>query len=151
MKMNSVVHFEFPVDDRTRAARFYEKTFGWQPLMLGPEMGEYVVVTTTESDDKGPVKPGAINGGLFQRTEPSQVPSVVISVDDVRESMKQVEQAGGKASAVKRRASRVSSRASSEGPVRVGHDARDCRPARTGPSLDARDDSYRPFATVFVS
>ncbi|HEV7763843.1 MAG TPA: VOC family protein [Thermoanaerobaculia bacterium] len=96
MKMNSVVHFEFPVDDRTRAAKFYETTFGWHPTMLGPEMGEYVIVTTTETDDKGPLKPGAINGGLFLRTDPSQVPSVVIDVDDVRESMKKVEEAGGK-------------------------------------------------------
>ncbi len=62
-------------------------------------MGEYVLVTTTEVDEKMmPRKPGAINGGFFQKTDdkPSQYPSVVIQVDDIKESMKKVEEAGGK-------------------------------------------------------
>jgi hypothetical protein len=37
----------------------------------------------------------------------------------------------------------LSSRASSEGPGRAGHDARDSRTTRPGPSLDARDDMLR--------
>ena len=52
--MNPVVHFEMPAEDRKRMSEFYKKTFGWQTQMLGPEMGDYVVVTTTESDDGGP-------------------------------------------------------------------------------------------------
>lgn len=96
MKMNSVVHFEMPADDRKRMADFYTRTFGWQTQMLGPEMGDYVVVTTTETDEKGPKKPGAINGGFFKKTPKSQCPSLVIAVDDIREHMKKVEEAGGK-------------------------------------------------------
>jgi predicted enzyme related to lactoylglutathione lyase len=66
--------------------------------MLGPEMGKYVVVTTTESDDRGPTKPGAINGGFFIKDpqKPGQYPSVVISVDDIDKAMKKVAQAGGR-------------------------------------------------------
>ncbi len=96
--MNPVVHFEMPADDRTRMAKFYTKAFGWQTEMLGPEMGDYVVVTTTESDDGGPKKPGAINGGFYMKKEdwPAQYPSVVIAVDDIRGSMKKVADAGGK-------------------------------------------------------
>src|SRR5437870_10943203 len=96
--MNPVVHFEMPAEDRKRMAHFYSKAFGWQTQMLGPEMGEYVVVTTTESDDNGPKKPGAINGGFYNKTKdmPSQFPSVVIAVDDIKQSMKQVTDAGGK-------------------------------------------------------
>ena len=30
-KMNPVVHFEMPYEDKYRAAEFYEKTFGWKP------------------------------------------------------------------------------------------------------------------------
>ena len=79
---------------------FYTKAFGWQTQQLGPEMGSYVVVTTTEVDEKTsrPKTPGAINGGFYQRTKDpiSQHPSIVIAVDDIRESMKKVKEAGGK-------------------------------------------------------
>ena len=61
-KMNSVVHFEMPYDDRERMAKFYQSAFGWQTQMLGEEMGNYVLATTTETDQSGPNKPGAING-----------------------------------------------------------------------------------------
>lgn len=98
MKMNPVVHFEMPAENRKRMADFYARAFGWQTKQLGPEMGDYVVVTTTESDEKGPKKPGAINGGFFQKTDdkPSQYPSVVIAVDNIKEHMKTIEEAGGK-------------------------------------------------------
>lgn len=97
-KMNPVVHFEMPASDRKRMANFYEKTFGWQTKMMGPEMGDYVVVTTTESDDNGPKQPGAINGGFFVKKEdwPAQNPSVVIAVEDIKTSIKDVTKAGGK-------------------------------------------------------
>ncbi len=98
-KMNPVVHFEMGANDRERMKKFYESVFGWQTEQYGPEMGNYVVVHTTETDDKGMVKtPGAINGGFYQKTENplSHAPSVVIAVDDMRESMKKVVDAGGK-------------------------------------------------------
>jgi predicted enzyme related to lactoylglutathione lyase len=63
-KMNSVVHFEMPYDDRERMAKFYQNVFGWQTQMFGEEMGNYVLATTTETDESGPKKPGAINGGF---------------------------------------------------------------------------------------
>jgi len=96
--MNPVIHFEMPAEDRKRMAAFYTKAFGWQTQMLGPEMGDYVVVTTTESDDNGPKKPGAINGGFYMKSDdkPAQYPSVVIAVDDIHEAMKKVTDAGGK-------------------------------------------------------
>ena len=96
--MNSVVHFEMPYDNRDRMAKFYASAFGWQTQMLGEEMGNYVVATTTETDANGPRKPGAINGGFFQRKAdwPAQYPSVVIAVDDMGEAVKKVTNAGGK-------------------------------------------------------
>jgi uncharacterized protein len=96
--MNPVVHFEMPAENRQRMADFYTKTFGWQTQMLGKDMGNYVIATTTESDEKGPKKPGAINGGFFTKTDdmPAQYPSVVVAVDDINESMKKVMKAGGK-------------------------------------------------------
>lgn len=95
--MNPVIHFEMPAENRERMAKFYSKAFGWQTQMLGPEMGEYVVVTTTESDDNGPKKPGAINGGFYMKGDkPAQYPSVVIAVDDIAAASKKVTSAGGK-------------------------------------------------------
>ena len=97
-KMNSVVHFEMPYDDRERMAKFYQSAFGWQTRMLGEEMGNYVLATTTESDESGPKKPGAINGGFFPKKPdwPAQHPSLVIAVDDVQAAMTDVAEAGGK-------------------------------------------------------
>jgi uncharacterized protein len=97
-RMSSVVHFEMPYDDRERMAKFYQSAFGWQTRMLGEEMGNYVLATTTESDEGGPQKPGAINGGFFPKKPdwPAQHPSVVIAVDDMRAAMTEVAEAGGK-------------------------------------------------------
>jgi predicted enzyme related to lactoylglutathione lyase len=97
--MNPVIHFEMPAEDRKRMAGFYTKAFGWKTEMLGEEMGNYVLATTTDSDKNGrPIKPGAINGGFFQKTDdmPLQYPSVVIYVENITEHMAKVEKAGGK-------------------------------------------------------
>ena len=95
--MNPVVHFEMPYDNPKRAAKFYELAFGWQMQMLGEEMGNYVLATTTETDQTGPKKPGAINGGFFEKKPdwPMQQPSVVIAVDDIKQAVKKVAAAGG--------------------------------------------------------
>ena len=97
--MDPVVHFEMPYDDKARMARFYESAFGWQMRMLGEDMGNYVVATTTEkSGDAGPKTAGAINGGFFPKKPdwPEQHPSVVIAVDDIAQAMDKVTSAGGK-------------------------------------------------------
>lgn len=96
-KMNPVVHFEMPAVDRERMIDFYTNVFGWSAQRLGPEMGNYTIVKTSETDDKGfPNRPGIINGGLFPKTDDNQYPSVVIAVDDIRGAMSDVEKAGGK-------------------------------------------------------
>jgi len=79
-------------------AKFYRDALGWQTRMLGQEMGNYVIATTTESDESRPKRPGAINGGFFARKPdwPGQHPSVVIAVDDIKAAMKKVAEAGGK-------------------------------------------------------
>lgn len=94
--MNPVVHFEMPAEDRQRMADFYTKVFGWEAHMYGEEMGNYVTVNTCEVDENRMIKEtGMINGGFYPKTE-GAVPSVVISVDDINESMKDVEKGGGK-------------------------------------------------------
>ena len=97
-KMNPVVHFEMPAEDRQRMADFYSNVFGWETKMLGEDMGNYVTVSTSETDENGrPKMPGSINGGFYLRSENmSNHPSVVISVDDIRESIKKIKAGKGK-------------------------------------------------------
>lgn len=96
--MNPVVHFEVPYDDPERMAKFYTQAFGWQTEALGPEMGGYVLATTTATEGGRPKEPGAINGGFFPKRPdwPAPYPSVVIAVDDIAKAMQKVSQAGGK-------------------------------------------------------
>jgi predicted enzyme related to lactoylglutathione lyase len=95
--MDSVVHFEMPYEDRVRMAKFYKSAFGWQTQMLGEEMGNYVLATTIETNEKGPVRPGAINGGFYLKKPdwPAQYPSVVIAVNDIKKAVGKVVKAGG--------------------------------------------------------
>src|SRR5689334_255240 len=97
--MNPVVHFEMPYEDQDRLSAFYENAFGWKMNKTGPEMGNYVVAHTAETDDNNMVKtPGAINGGFYPKSMatagPAQ-PSVVISVEDIKIAMDKVRSAGG--------------------------------------------------------
>ena len=97
-KMSPVVHFEMPAEDKIRMVSFYEKVFGWKTQKLGPDMGDYVLVTTAESDVKPGAPAGAINGGFFQKNPewPAQYPSIVIGVDDIESAMRRVAKEGGK-------------------------------------------------------
>ncbi len=99
MKMSPVVHFEMGYNDKDRMVKFYETAFGWKAQLMGPEMGNYVVAQTTDTDQDGMVKtPGHINGGFYAKTDApdSQAPSVVISVDDINQAIEEVKKAGGK-------------------------------------------------------
>ncbi|MEJ2196154.1 MAG: VOC family protein [Ignavibacteriaceae bacterium] len=97
--MNPVVHFELPADNKKRMTDFYSTAFGWKTEQLGPEMGEYVLVTTSEvGEDHFPKQRGTINGGIYQKADDPVLnyPSVVISVDDINESIQKLKKAGGK-------------------------------------------------------
>ena len=98
MKKNPVVHFEMPYEDGDRVQKFYSDAFGWQMSKTGPEMNDYVLAGTTETDENRMIKtPGNINGGFFPRNQaPDAGTSVVISVDDLKGTMKSITDAGGK-------------------------------------------------------
>ena len=97
--MNPVVHFEMGYNDRARMVKFYESVFGWKTQSMGPDMGNYVVAQTTETDENRMVQTkGAINGGFYQKTDDplSQAPSVVVSVQDIQAAIQAIKAAGGK-------------------------------------------------------
>lgn len=91
---NRIVHFEIEAVDRERAKRFYSSAFGWDLQQMGPEMGDYVVVTTGD-----PKEPGGINGGIFVAppgsTKELNAFSCVVGVDNVDEAVAKVKAAGG--------------------------------------------------------
>src|SRR4051794_10702971 len=88
-----VVHFEIPFDDQERAASFYGEVFGWN-LVPMPEMS-YVLVTTGPSDEGPPSEPGFINGGMLTRGDPVRNPLVVLDVEDIDATLKEVQRLGG--------------------------------------------------------
>lgn len=97
-KMSPVVHFEMAAENSKRMAEFYTKVFGWQTQQLGAEMGNYILVHTTNTDENGMVQtPGAINGGFYQKLEDPTMnqPSIVIAVENIRQSIEKIKNAGG--------------------------------------------------------
>lgn len=54
--------------------------------MLGPDVGKYILVSTTKTDENIMVKtPRTINGGFHMKSDdlPVQHPAIVIQVDDI--------------------------------------------------------------------
>jgi hypothetical protein len=96
--MDRVEHFEIPVDDAARAREFYGSVFEWE--LNEADMGGgnmYTMVTTTPIDEstRVPTEPGAINGGLMQRSADTPAPVITIAVTSIDESLKKVEAEGG--------------------------------------------------------
>jgi predicted enzyme related to lactoylglutathione lyase len=93
--MDKVVHFEIPTDDLDRAKDFYGSVFGWR-LQTMQEMA-YTIVMTTPVDEQTqmPTEPGAINGGMMERTADAPSPVLTVGVDSIDESLKKVEAEGG--------------------------------------------------------
>ena len=92
--MAKVVHFEIPFDDKARAMKFYASAFGWQ-LNDMPQMN-YVIANTVEVDENHmPKEPGAINGGMMQRSKDASGPVVYVDVPSIDDAIKKVQAAGG--------------------------------------------------------
>jgi len=91
---NRIVHFEIEAADQDRAAKFYSQAFGWQMQQMGPDMGNYVVVTTGD-----PKEPGGINGGIFSSppggTKELNAFSCVVGVENIDQAISGVKAAGG--------------------------------------------------------
>jgi predicted enzyme related to lactoylglutathione lyase len=94
--MDKVVHFEIPADDVERAKEFYGSIFGWDLQTVDMGNGTYTTITTTPIDEQQrPTEPGAINGGMMQRSGDTSSPVITIQVDAIDEALKKVEAGGG--------------------------------------------------------
>jgi predicted enzyme related to lactoylglutathione lyase len=92
-----VVHFEIPADNVDRAKNFYGSIFGWELQTMPMGEGEYTSVMTTNVDEQTrmPLEPGAINGGMMERTEQVSGPVITIDVDGIDDALKKIESEGG--------------------------------------------------------
>ena len=86
--MPRVVHFEIPADNPERAIRFYGDVFGWKFQKWDGPM-EYWIVQTGE-EQRG------IDGGLMRRQNPGASVVNTVEVTSVDESVRSIEQKGGK-------------------------------------------------------
>ena len=95
--MDQVVHFEIPADDLDRSKAFYGSIFGWDLQTMQMGESEYTVATTAPVDEQSrmPLEPGAINGGMVRRSPDAPAPIVTISVDEIDDTLKKIEAAGG--------------------------------------------------------
>jgi predicted enzyme related to lactoylglutathione lyase len=93
--MSAVVHFEIPADDQARARDFYGAAFDWRLDVL-PEL-QYTNVLTTPVDEQTqqPREPGAINGGMFERTGDLAHPIITVDVDDIDAALERISSLGG--------------------------------------------------------
>jgi uncharacterized protein len=81
-----ITHLEIPVEDFDRAKAFYSTVFGWQ-------------IDDTEGFDDYPTwqAPNGVSGGaLSKRGEGFTQPRSIVEVDSIDESLRQVEELGGK-------------------------------------------------------
>ena len=94
MYKNKVVGFEIPAADFKKAQAFYGKIFDWKLKSMGDDG---IMVETVASDkDQNPTEPGGINGGFYKRESPRQQPSFMVETESIDDTLKRVEQAGGK-------------------------------------------------------
>lgn len=92
-----IVHFEIPADDPGELSKFYQDVFGWQTQKWDMPGGEYWLVSTVKTNERGmPQQPGAINGAIAKRQAPNQTLINYISVPSVDEYMQKVQSQGGK-------------------------------------------------------
>jgi len=89
--MNRVTHFEIYTDDPEVVQPFYKDVFGWKFNKFEGGPIEYWLVTT--GDDKDP----GINGGITRPRE-GQSPGTIntVAVQSLDQTIKKVEQCGGK-------------------------------------------------------
>lgn len=94
--MGKVTHFEIPADDVARAKAFYGSVFGWTLQDFEMNGGTYTIAQTVPVNDQQiPEEPGAINGGMTERTATTSHPVITMEVDSIDEALRKVEAGGG--------------------------------------------------------
>jgi uncharacterized protein len=96
---HTIIHFEIPADDVEKMKDFYKEVFDWK-FIFRPDMN-YYVFRTVPTDEKGMLMEPGVNGGLYKRTGPNQVPINYIRVESIDEYVDKVVKNGGRVIAPK--------------------------------------------------
>jgi uncharacterized protein len=83
----SIVWFEIPADDLTRAKKFYGSLFGWK-INPFPAMADYQHIDTSGAD-------ASPDGALMKRMHPNHTITNYVSVPSVTKFTAKVEKLGG--------------------------------------------------------
>jgi predicted enzyme related to lactoylglutathione lyase len=86
---NRPTHFEIPVDDPDRAAKFYSAVFGWNVQSFPGSPSYYGLAGT------GDTQPG-IDGALMQREGGNTATRLTMGVDSIEHASERITAAGGK-------------------------------------------------------
>lgn len=92
--MPTIVHFEVPADDLSRASSFYSELFDWKIEKCTEnctEEEEYRMISTT--DEKGE---NGVSGGMMKRKMPNHPITNYVGVPSIDEYAVKVEKKGGK-------------------------------------------------------
>jgi predicted enzyme related to lactoylglutathione lyase len=89
--MPTIDHFEMPVDDLTRAQKFYSELLGWQFHTQKYTDFEYTFIQTQALDGK----PG-LGGGMMLRQSPGQIPANYVSVESIDTTLEKALALGAK-------------------------------------------------------
>lgn len=92
---DKVTWFELPVDDASRAGKFYREVFGWETPDMGMGDGSLLAQTAPTGEDMQPLEKGTINGSIAPRSKTFDKPHIVVTVNDLDTKIKKVEEAGG--------------------------------------------------------
>ncbi len=93
--MDKVIHFEIPAENVERAEIFYRTVFDWDVSRF-PGMKYTLLRTTKIGENQTPIEPGAINGGMFERTEQLRTPIITIGTKNIDETIEKLKKNGGR-------------------------------------------------------
>jgi hypothetical protein len=92
---HTIVHFEIPARDVEKLRKFYAGAFGWKMQKWEGPM-EYWTIETVPMGEKGmPIRRG-VNGGMYKKEKPEQIPLNYYAVESVDEYVKKIKTMGGK-------------------------------------------------------
>ena len=77
-----------------RAKKFYRDVFGWNIEDTGSAF--QIMKTVPVNESGAPSEPGATYGALYRRQGPNDIPSPVIEVSSIDETVRKAQAAGGK-------------------------------------------------------
>ncbi|MEO1049896.1 MAG: VOC family protein [Bacteroidota bacterium] len=85
--MGRIVHFEIPSDNPQSSIQFYHDVFGWEFSRWGDS--DYWMARTGQDSEPG------INGAIIKRRNDQQPLTNTIEVDDLEETIEEIEDKGG--------------------------------------------------------